>query len=67
MALGGRAAEDIMFDGVVTNGASNDIQQVTNIAKTMVQIYGMNDAVGQVSFQNNSGQQVDKITSNNIR
>ena len=38
--LGGRAAEEIVFD-TVTTGASNDIEQATSIARAMVTQYGM--------------------------
>ena len=38
--LGGRAAEEIVFD-TVTTGAANDIEQATNIARAMVTQYGM--------------------------
>ena len=43
--LGGRAAEAIAF-GTVTNGASNDIQQATGLARNMVALYGMSDELG---------------------
>ena len=43
--LGGRAAEQVVF-GVQTNGASNDIQQATSIARHMVSLYGMSDELG---------------------
>jgi cell division protease FtsH len=44
MALGGRAAEDLVFgDAEVTNGASGDIQMVGKIAREMVTRYGMSD------------------------
>ena len=42
VALGGRAAEEIVF-GRVTNGASNDLEKVTEIARSMVFEYGMSD------------------------
>ena len=42
VALGGRAAEEIVF-GRVTNGASNDLEKVTEIARAMVFEYGMSD------------------------
>lgn len=41
-ASGGRAAEDLVF-GAITTGASNDIEQITNIARNMVMRYGMSD------------------------
>ena len=43
--LGGRAAEQVVF-GVQTTGASNDIQRATSLAKNMVSLYGMSDALG---------------------
>ncbi len=49
MTLGGRASEDIFF-GKISTGASNDLQQITKIAYSMVTVYGMNNKVGNVSF-----------------
>ncbi len=49
MTLGGRASEDIFF-GKISTGASNDLQQITKIAYSMVTMYGMNDKVGNISF-----------------
>ena len=49
MTLGGRAAEDIFF-GKISTGASNDLQQITKMAYSMVTVYGMNDKVGNISF-----------------
>jgi len=43
IALGGRAAEQVVF-GRVTNGASNDLEKVTEIARAMVFEYGMSEA-----------------------
>ena len=43
--VGGRAAEQIVF-GVQTTGASNDIQRATALARNMVSLYGMSDALG---------------------
>jgi len=49
MTLGGRASEEIFF-GKISTGASNDLQQITKIAYSMVTVYGMNDKVGNISF-----------------
>lgn len=49
MTLGGRAAEEIFF-GKVSTGASNDLQQITKMAYSMVTVYGMNKKVGNVSY-----------------
>jgi len=43
--VGGRAAEELVF-GVQTTGASNDIQRATALARNMVSLYGMSDALG---------------------
>ncbi len=48
-ALGGRAAEEIVFDETTT-GASNDLEQATNIARTMVTRYGMSEKLGPRTF-----------------
>jgi cell division protease FtsH len=49
MALGGRAAEEIVF-GRITTGAQNDLERITKIAYSMVAIYGMNKRIGNISF-----------------
>ena len=49
MTLGGRASEDIFF-GKISTGASNDLQQITKIAYSMITVYGMSDKIGNVSF-----------------
>ena len=49
VAMGGRAAEEIKF-AQFTTGASNDIQQATEIAKAMVCHYGMSDKLGPVNY-----------------
>jgi len=51
VALGGRLAEEIVYgEDMVTTGASNDIQQVANIAKRMVKEWGMSDKIGRVAL-----------------
>jgi cell division protease FtsH len=47
-ALGGRAAEEIVF-GTITTGAENDLVQVTRIARSMVGRWGMSEVIGPVS------------------
>ncbi len=48
-AMGGRVAEEIVFEDVTT-GASNDLEQATNIARTMVTRYGMSSKLGPRTF-----------------
>ena len=48
-ALGGRAAEQLVY-GTVSTGAANDLQQVTNIAHEMVVRWGMSPKIGPVAF-----------------
>ena len=48
-AMGGRAAEEIVF-GEVTTGASNDLEQATNIARSMITRYGMSEKLGPRTF-----------------
>jgi cell division protease FtsH len=55
-ALGGRAAEQIVY-GDVTTGAENDLEQVTAIARQMVGRWGMSDAIGPVSVLPPPGQE----------
>jgi AFG3 family protein len=64
MALAGRASEQINF-GKVTTGAADDLRRVTQIVYQMVQVYGMNDKVGQVAFPKEEGQwPQDRLYSN---
>lgn len=49
MALGGRAAEDIIF-GKISTGALSDLERVTKMAYSIVTVYGMNEKIGNVSF-----------------
>jgi cell division protease FtsH len=55
VALGGRAAEELVF-GDVTTGAESDIQQVTRIARGMVERWGMSDKVGFLTVTPQNGQ-----------
>ena len=54
-ALGGRAAEKIIFDKIST-GALSDLEKVTRQAKAMVSIYGLNDTLGNITYYDSSGQ-----------
>jgi cell division protease FtsH len=55
--LGGRVAEKVVFgDPEITTGASNDLQQVTNIARQMVTRYGMS-SIGPIALEDNSNEQ----------
>ncbi len=49
MALGGRVAEDLVFNKIST-GALSDLERITKVAYSIVTIYGMNDKIGNVSF-----------------
>ena len=49
MALGGRAAEELIFDDI-TSGASNDIEQVTRMARAMVTRLGMSAEMGTMTY-----------------
>jgi cell division protease FtsH len=56
VALGGRLAEEIIFgDEEVTTGASNDLQQVTRVARQMVTRFGMSDRLGPVALGRQNG------------
>ncbi len=55
VGLAGRIAEEIVFDDVTT-GAANDIQQVTQIARRMVKMFGMSDSVGMVNYGDDTDQ-----------
>ncbi|MFK8184586.1 MAG: ATP-dependent zinc metalloprotease FtsH2 [Phormidesmis sp.] len=56
-ALGGRAAEEVIFgDAEVTTGAGNDLQQVTNMARQMVTKFGMSSDLGQLALEGEQGE-----------
>lgn len=52
---GGRAAEEVVF-GTSTNGASNDIEKATRLARAMITRYGMSDELGMVAMENVTNQ-----------
>ncbi len=54
-ALGGRAAEEVIF-GEISTGALNDLEKVTKQAYAMVAYYGLSDKIGNLSFYDSTGQ-----------
>jgi cell division protease FtsH len=54
VALGGRVAEELVFDDVTT-GAQNDIKQATELARNMVGLWGMSDVIGPVTVISEDG------------
>lgn len=55
MALGGRAAEELVF-GKISTGALSDLERITKMAYSIVTMYGMNAKLGNVSFYDSKGQ-----------
>ena len=55
VALGGRVAEELVFDDITT-GAQNDIKQATELARNMVGLWGMSDVIGPVTVITEEGQ-----------
>ena len=53
VSLGGRIAEEIIFDDITT-GASQDIKQATAMAKSMVTKFGMSEVLGLINYDNDS-------------
>ena len=53
--MGGRAAEELVFD-TVTTGASNDIEKATNLARSMITQYGMSEKFGLMSLESRENQ-----------
>jgi len=54
-ALGGRAAEKVIFNKIST-GALSDLEKVTRQAKAMVSVYGLNETLGNITYYDSSGQ-----------
>jgi cell division protease FtsH len=48
--LGGRAAEEIIYNGVISTGASNDLERASELARQMVTRYGMSERLGQMTY-----------------
>jgi len=48
--LGGRGAEDIVYEGVVSTGASDDLQRASELARQMVTQFGMSDQLGHLTY-----------------
>ena len=59
---GGRVAEDLVFHSITT-GASNDIEQVTKVARSMITRFGMNEEFGMVAFETVTNQYLGGDTS----
>ena len=55
MALGGRAAEELIF-GEISSGALDDLEKVTKQAYSMVAFYGLDEKLGHISFYDSTGQ-----------
>jgi AFG3 family protein len=55
MTMGGRVAEDIVFSKIST-GAQNDLERITKLSYAMITLYGMNDKVGNISFNDQQDQ-----------
>ena len=55
-ALGGRAAEQLIF-GKISTGALSDLEKVTKQAYAMVSVYGLNETIGNVSFHDSQGRE----------
>ena len=58
VCMGGRAAEEVVFNSITT-GASNDIQQATNLARAMVTQYGMSDKFGLMGLESRESMYLD--------
>ncbi len=53
--LGGRAAEEIVFDGVVSTGASNDLERASELVRQVIKRYGMTERLGQLTYGRTAG------------
>lgn len=55
-ALGGRAAEQVIF-GKISTGALSDLEKVTKQARAIVSVYGLNDKIGNITYYDSSGEE----------
>ena len=55
-ALGGRAAEQIIF-GKISTGALSDLEKVTKQARAMVTVYGLNEKIGNLTYYDPTGEE----------
>lgn len=62
--IGGRCTEEVFFD-IITTGASNDIEKVTDLAKKMITIYGMSDTFDMVAFETIGNYYLDDTRTRN--
>ena len=60
-ALGGRAAEKIIFNKIST-GALSDLEKVTRQARAIVSVYGLNDTLGNITYHDSTGQMENSFT-----
>ena len=58
VSMGGRAAEEVVMD-TMTNGASQDIQEATGVARNMVAMFGMSDQFGMMALASRRSQYLD--------
>ncbi|HIK18892.1 MAG TPA: ATP-dependent zinc metalloprotease FtsH [Leptolyngbyaceae cyanobacterium M33_DOE_097] len=61
--LGGRSAEELIFNNIVSTGASDDIQKATDLAERAITLYGMSDYLGPVAFEKQQMQFLDGYQS----
>jgi cell division protease FtsH len=61
--LGGRSAEELIFNNIVSTGASDDIQKATDLAERSITLYGMSDYLGPVAFEKQQMQFLDGYQS----
>jgi cell division protease FtsH len=64
--MGGRAAENLVFDGDTSTGAMDDLQRATEIAVEMVTRYGMNPVIGQRTYEVRPDMYLSPSSSHNI-